>query len=157
MHFENSCVIPVATSKLWDYLIVIPNVAGCLPGVQEIETVKDGEKYTGVVTQKIGPVSLKLKGKLTIEFMDVDRYAGAMKVEAADQRISGLIQGTIGLKLEELAAAETKLTVSTNLMLLGKIGEFGQPIIQKKAALVIQQFAENLAKKILAADETPGA
>ncbi len=156
MQFENSCVIPVATGRLWDYLIVIPNVAGCLPGVQSIETVEDGKKYAGVVAQKIGPVSLKLKGKLTIDFMDVDRYAGAMKVEAADQRISGLIQGTIGLNLEELAAAETKLTVSTDLILLGKIGEFGQPIIRKKADQVIAQFAKNLAEKILAADGTPG-
>ena len=45
-----------------------------------------------------------------------------------------------------LAPAEhgTRLSIETDLTVLGKIGEFGQPIIKKKADSLLEEFAANL-------------
>jgi len=147
MKFENSCVIQMPSEKLWDYVTVIPNVATCLPGVESVNPLEDG-KFTGVLALKVGVVKLRLTGKITIEMMDRERRLAAMIVQAADERISGLIQGKLTLNLEELAAEQTKLTVGTDLNLFGKIGEFGQPIIKKKADQIMAEFARNVANGV---------
>ena len=147
MKFQNSCVIGVPSRKLWDYLTVIPNVAMCMPGVEEVNTLADG-KYVGIVALKVGMIKLRLTGNITIELMDGERYTATMRVEAADERISGMIQGRLTMSLENLAPEETKLVVDTDLNLFGKIGEFGQPMIKKKADQMMAQFSSNVAQKV---------
>jgi len=87
MKLENTCVVQVPRQRLWDFLIVIPNVAECLPGVEEVIAV-DKQNYTGAIQVKVGIVKLRLRGKITVEFMDNDRYVASLMVQAADQKIS---------------------------------------------------------------------
>ena len=147
MKFQNSCVIRVPSQRLWDYLTGIPNVAKCLPGVEEVNALEDG-KFAGIVVLKVGVVKLRLAGNITIELMDGERYVASMRVQAADQRISGLIQAKLTMNLEKLNPEETKLIVDTDLNLLGKIGEFGQGMIQKKAGQMMADFAGNVASNV---------
>lgn len=152
MNLENSCVIPVARQKLWDFMMVVPNVASCLPGAEEVNAL-DEKTYEGIMTLKVGIVKLRLKGEIIVEGMDGERYLAAMKMQAADQRISGLIQGKMSMSLDEISAEETKLTVMTDLNLLGKIGEFGHGIIKKKADQMMAEFAGNVAARVSGADQ----
>lgn len=147
MKFENSCVIPVPCSKLWDYLTDIPKVATCLPGVEEVNALEDG-KYAGILSLKVGIIKLRMSGKIAIDVMDKEHHNAAMSVQASDQRISGMIQGKMTMSLQELGPQETKLTVGTDLNLFGKIGEFGQPIIKKKADQMMDEFAKNVASRV---------
>ena len=50
--------------------------------------------------------------------------------------------------LKELGANETELLVETDVNILGKIGEFGQPIIRKKADAMLKEFVENIKKQL---------
>jgi carbon monoxide dehydrogenase subunit G len=145
--FQNSCVIGAPSEKLWAFLTAIPEVAGCMPGVEEVKAVEEG-KYVGIVTVKVGMVKLRLNGTIAIEFMDAERQTASMRVEAADQRISGMIQGKLTMSLAKLAPAETKLVVDTDLNLFGKIGEFGQPLIKRKADQMMAEFSANVVQKV---------
>jgi carbon monoxide dehydrogenase subunit G len=40
--------------------------------------------------------------------------------------------------------AGTRVRIDTDLAVLGKIGEFGQPIIRSKADKMLEEFAANL-------------
>ena len=144
MKFENVCTIPAPAQKLWEYLTDIPSVARCLPGVEEVNSEPDGT-YTGIIALKIGMVKLRLKGKISVEQMDAERRAASMRVQAADERISGLIQGVLSMNLEQIGEQETRLTAGTDVNLFGKIGEFGQPMIKKKADQMMAEFAANVA------------
>lgn len=150
MKFENSCVIKAPCSQLWDYLTDIPKVAGCLPGVEEVNSTEPN-KYSGSLVVKVGIIKLKMSGKITVDVMDKETHTAAMSVQASDARISGMIHGKLTMKLEELGPQETKLMVGTDIDLMGKIGEFGQPIIRKKADQMMIEFAGNVAKGVGAA------
>jgi carbon monoxide dehydrogenase subunit G len=52
------------------------------------------------------------------------------------------------MQLKELGAKETELLVETDVNIMGKIGEFGQPIIRKKADTMLQEFVENIKKQL---------
>ena len=147
MTFENICSIGAPCPTLWDFLTDIPKVAGCLPGVEEVNAVSEG-KYTGIISMKVGVVKLRLSGKLSVEVMDKERRSAVMVVEAVDQKISGMIQGKLSMRLDEQGPTQTKLTVGTDIVLMGKIGEFGQPVIRKKADQMMEEFANNLATQV---------
>ena len=147
MKFENSCIIAVSRQALWDYVIVVPNVAACMPGVEEVQALDD-HRFTGVLSLKVGIVKLRLRGEILVEFMDPTSYMARMSVLAADPKVSGRVQARLTLQLEEIAPQETKLTVQTDLNLLGKIGEFGLGIIRKKADQTMAEFARQLAARM---------
>ena len=44
----------------------------------------------------------------------------------------------------------TQLKLDTDATVMGRIGEFGQPIIKKKAEQMMNEFAKNLEKAITA-------
>ena len=147
MKFQNECVIRVPSQQLWEFLTSIPKVATCLPGVEEVNAV-DETKYVGIISIKVGIVKLRLAGNISIETMDRDRYLAAMRVEAADKRVSGMIQGRVTMTLQELSPEETKLLVDTDVSLFGKIGEFGQAMIRKKADQMMTEFASTVADRL---------
>ena len=51
-----------------------------------------------------------------------------------------------------LAPAEvgTRVRIDTDLAVLGRIGEFGQPVIRKKADALLEEFARNLRSALAA-------
>ena len=147
MKLENTCVVQVPRQRLWDFLIVIPNVAECLPGVEEVNAI-DEQNYEGSIRVKVGIVKLRLRGKITVEFMDGNSYVGSLAVQAADQKISGLVQGRMQLRLQEITERETRLSVFTDLNLLGKIGEFGHGLIKKKGDQMMAEFETTLVSKV---------
>jgi len=153
LKFLNQCVLGAPSEKLWGFLTDIPSVARCLPGVEEVSAVEDG-KYIGVIAIKVGMIKLRLSGRITIELMDHERRIASMRVEGADQKISGMIQGTMTMYLETLAPQVTRLNVESDVNLFGKIGEFGQPMIKKKADRMITEFASNVAGMVGAGPES---
>jgi len=66
-----------------------------------------------------------------------------MRAEANDRRVGGGIRARMSLTLAPTQGG-TRLHIETDLVVLGKIGEFGQPIIKKKADSLLAEFARNL-------------
>jgi carbon monoxide dehydrogenase subunit G len=44
--------------------------------------------------------------------------------------------------------ATTEMRIHTDAAIFGTIGEFGQPVIRKKADQILKQFAANLAGQL---------
>lgn len=147
MNFQNICLIGAPSQKLWEFLTDIPAVATCLPGVEQV-SAQDAGHYVGIIVLKVGVIKLRLSGKIAIEVMDHSSRTATMRVEASDQRISGMIQGKLTMNLLEISAGETKLLVESDINLFGKIGEFGQPMIKKKADQMMAEFAGNVAQRV---------
>ena len=49
------------------------------------------------------------------------------------------------ISLDENGTQETQLTISSEARLMGKLGEFGQPVIRRKADKIVADFAKNVA------------
>ena len=142
MTFTQECVIPVERERLWDFLMEVPKVAHCVPGVESLEAV-DGSAYKGSLKVQVGPIRLALQGTMTIEEQDRDAWRARMHAEANDRRLGGGIRARMSLALTP-AEGGTRVAIETDLAILGKIGEFGQPVIKKKADALLEEFARNL-------------
>ena len=143
MTFSQSCTIPVPRERLWDFLMDVPRVSRCLPGVEAVQPL-EGNTYQGLFRVKLGPISIGLEGKVTIEEQSREAWRAALRADATDRKLGGGMRARASMRLAPAGDGATALTVETDLTLLGKIGEFGQPIIRKKAEALLQQFAANI-------------
>lgn len=147
MKFNQSATLPVGPEPLWQLLMDIPRVSSCLPGVESVEKMED-DTYQGTLKVRVGPISLSLQGKIILEEQNEQEMRAALRAEAADRRAAGAVRGKSTMQLKKLGPDETELQVETDVNILGKIGEFGQPIIRKKADQMLKQFIENIKKEL---------
>jgi hypothetical protein len=146
--FTQECVIPAPRERLWDFLMDVPTVGRCVPGVETVEAV-DASAYRGGLKVQIGPIRLSLEGTITVEEADRDAWRARMRAEANDRRLGGGIRARLSLTLAPVEVG-TRLRIDTDLAVLGKIGEFGQPVIRKKADTLLEEFARNLRAALAA-------
>jgi len=148
VRFTQECMIPVTRERLWDFLMDVPTVGRCVPGVETIEAV-DGSAYRGGLKVQVGPIRLSLEGTITVEEADRNAWRARMRAEANDRRLGGGIRARLSLTLTPVEIG-TRVQIDTDLAVLGKIGEFGQPIIRRKADALLEEFARNLRSALAA-------
>ena len=147
MKFTQSAQIPVAREPLWDFLMDVPKVAQSLPGVESVTKVDD-TTYQGLLKVRVGPIALNLAGKIIVEEQDKENWRASLRAEANDRRAAGAVKGKTTMMLKEAGPGQSELVVETDVNILGKIGEFGQPIIRKKADSMLKEFVENIKKQL---------
>ena len=147
MKFSQSAQIPVAREPLWEFLMDVPKVAQSLPGVESVSKIDD-TTYEGALKVRVGPIALNLLGKIIVDERDKENWRAALRAEANDRRAAGAVKGKTTMMLKEVDSNQTELVVETDVNILGKIGEFGQPIIRKKADSMLKEFVENIKKQL---------
>ncbi len=147
MKFNQCAVIAAAREPLWDFLMDVPKVAQSLPGVEKVEQL-DPDTYQGTLKIRVGPISINLQGKIIVEQRDRDSWRATLRADASDRMAAGAVKAKTTMELKELSPTETEMSVDTDVSIMGKIGEFGQPIIRKKADAMLKEFVENIKKQL---------
>ena len=147
MIIDQNVTIQAPPEKVWDFMMDVPAVSTCVPGVEEVEQIGP-DKYKGVIAIKIGPIALHMKGQVTLVEQDRENWQARMDVEATDRRIPGAVNAKAWMKLTPRVDGQTDLAIHTDASILGKLGQFGQGVMKKKADQIIGQFAENMSRKL---------
>lgn len=156
MNFEQRSIIPAARDKLWDFLLDLPQMARCVPGAEEVVAAGDGE-YAGRLRVKIGPIQLALQGAMKILERDREHWKAVARAEAKDRRVGGGANITGNMTLLESGPSATELIIQGQVRFLGKLGEFGEPIIRKQADAVAAVFVRNVVAHFASATVTQQA
>jgi carbon monoxide dehydrogenase subunit G len=147
MKFVQQIVVAAPRETLWSFLLDIPRVAACIPGMTHVEQA-GGDAYKGAMAVQVGPIKVNLDGTIAVHERDDQAWEAMMRTEATDRKIGGGLRAETRLALKEHGSDETELVINTDATLLGKLGEFGQPIIRKKADSILQEFAKNLQVQV---------
>jgi uncharacterized protein len=150
VRFENRATVPVGREVLWTYLMDMRNVGACLPGVEGVRE-SGPDTYLGTMRLRVGPISLRFEGSVKVVERDRDRWLAVLQAEGTDRGAGGAVKARIELRLAEADGTSTELDVVTDATVLGKIGEFGQPVMRKKADSIMQEFATNVSQRAPAA------
>jgi uncharacterized protein len=147
MKFEQTIDLPgVSTDRVWAFVMDVPSMAKCIPGCDGVEDLGNN-RYKAVVKIKVGPIGLSLASEISIVEKDEANRTAALLVEAADKRVGGAVKATMSMKLTGDGDG-SKLEVSTDANVMGRIGDFGQPVIRKKADQTLQEVAVNLRQAL---------
>ena len=127
MEMTNEIEVNASASDVWDAFNDVERIAPCLPGAQLTEI--EGEEYRGVVKVKVGPVNAQYKGKATFVERDQDALKVVILAEGRETRGQGNASANITVTLEDLGDDRTKVGVTTELKITGKVAQIGRNLI----------------------------
>jgi len=147
MELTNEFTVQTDVERAWKVLTDIERIAPCMPGaqLQEIE----GDDFHGVVKVKVGPITAEYKG--TARFLEQDAVArrAVIQARARDTRGQGNANATITAQLTSLGD-DTQCTVVTDLMVTGRVAQFGRGVMAEVTSKLMRQFVECLESTVLA-------
>jgi carbon monoxide dehydrogenase subunit G len=147
---DQKVVVQAAPDKVWDFLMDIPAVSRCVPGVESFEKIDD-DTFLGALKVKVGPIGVKLNGKVIVVERDRENFKSRMDVQAAEKRLNSAVSAHATLSLVPVSENVTEVHIHTESSILGKLGEFGQAVMRRKADQIVGEFAKNMATAIGAA------
>ena len=132
--------------EAWSLITDLERIAPCLPGaeLQEIE----GETYRGVVKVKLGAISSQFKGEAHFVEKDDVNYRAKIKGAGRDTGGRGNASADITAQAESLSPTSTRVAVTTELHITGKVAQFGRGIMGDVSSKLMSQFADNLNQMI---------
>ena len=152
MEVNNDFEVAAPVDLVWAVLTDVERIAPCLPGAQLLEI--EGDEFRGVVKIKVGPITAQYKGAASFSERDDVEHRAVLRAEGRDTRGAGNAAADITAELEATDVG-TKVTVTTDLTVTGKVAQFGRGVMADVSKKLMGQFAENLSDLIAASgDET---
>lgn len=154
MELTNTFDVSVPVDTAWAVLTDVERIAPCLPGaqLQEIE----GDEFRGIVKVKVGPITAQYKGKATFLEKDDVAHKAVLEASGRDTRGQGNASAIITALLEP-AGSGTRVTVTTDLTVTGKVAQFGRGVLADVSAKILGQFVDNLEQTVLTDDALAAA
>ena len=149
---KNSFTVTQPISRVWAFLSDPRQVATCMPGAEILEAV-DAKTYKGAVKLKLGPFSAQFKGEIVIEQMDAGTHEIRMVGKGKDAQGTGSATMTITGKLNELPGGKTEMVSQSDLVISGKMAQFGSRMIEDVSKSMFDKFTQSMSER-LGADAT---
>ncbi|MFG2225179.1 SRPBCC family protein [Streptomyces sp. NPDC048644] len=152
MQLSNTVPVAAPPDEIFALLNDVRRVASCMPGA--VLDGQEGDAWQGRVTVRVGPISAAYTG--TVRFLEADAGQRRLRVQArgADTHGSGDAEAEVTLTVAETPDG-ARLDMSTDLIIRGKLAQFGKGAIGTVSNRILQQFAQNLGS-LLDQDRTAG-
>jgi carbon monoxide dehydrogenase subunit G len=138
----NEIPVDASPEAVFALLNDVERIVTCLPGAV-LEGSEPDNTYLGRVKVKVGPITAGYSGK--VRFVDIDHEKRQMKMRArgADTKGSGDAEAEVLLSVDA-APNGAVLRMHTDLLIRGKIAQFGKGAIVAVSNKILKQFATNL-------------
>lgn len=136
MEMTGEQLIALPQQATWDALNDTAVLKDCIPGCDSIEKQSDSE-YLLTMTAKVGPVSAKFKGKMTLAAVQApDSYTLQFEGQGG---VAGFAKGEaeVGLTPE---GDGTRLRYNVKASIGGKLAQVGARLIDGVAKKTAEQF-----------------
>jgi uncharacterized protein len=115
-----------------------------MPGAA-LTGVVDDQTYEGTVAVKLGPLRMSYKGKVTVDEVDEASHSARLTASGKDVKGAGTARASVETRLEPAGDTHTRLKVTSDVQLTGKVASFGRGgAINDVATRLFGQFADCL-------------
>ncbi len=136
MEMTGEQLIPQPQDVTWKALNDTAVLKACITGCETIEQTGDNE-YQLVMLAKVGPVSARFKGKMTLSDIDAPQsYRIAFEGQGG---VAGFAKGAASVHLTTVEGG-TKLAYTCNAMIGGKLAQVGSRLIDGVAKKIAGEF-----------------
>ena len=136
MEMNGQQTVPLSQQRTWEALNDTAILKQCIPGCDTLEQVAENQ-YQLAMTSKIGPVSAKFKGLMTLQ--DVEAPRAYTMVFEGQGGVAGFAKGQAAVSLVEEGDA-TILSYTVKAMIGGKLAQLGARLIDGVARKLAEDF-----------------
>jgi len=151
MEMSGEQLIPAPQQAVWNGLNDPQVLKACVPGCESITPTGDNE-YQVLMVARVGPVSAKFKGKLTLsDIKPPHSYAIAFEGQGGP---AGFAKGGAKVMLSTQGLT-TRLAYDVKASVGGKLAQIGSRLIDAAAKKVADDFFRNFNERMSAAEADP--
>ena len=151
MEMSGEQLIPAPQQAVWNGLNDPQVLKACVPGCESITPTGDNE-YQVLMVARVGPVSAKFKGKLTLsDIKPPQSYALAFDGQGGP---AGFAKGGAKVALSTQGLT-TRLAYDVKASVGGKLAQIGSRLIDAAAKKVADDFFRNFNERMSAAEADP--
>lgn len=147
MKIANEFTVSAPIEQAWDVLSDLEQVVPLMPGAALVG--REGDDYLGTVKVKVGPVTSEFSGKVHFVERSRDQHRAVIDGKGKEARGTGNATATVTTQLHE-AGERTRVTVDTDLKIVGKLAQFGSGMLQQVSEKLLGQFVDSLEAELAA-------
>ena len=144
MEIKGEYRIPAKREVVWRALNDPKILKQTIPGCDELTKISDTEMM-GKVTAKVGPVSAKFSGKVTLS--DINPPESYKIFGEGQGGVAGFAKGGATVHLAE-DGTDTVLTYVADAQVGGKLAQIGSRLIQSTSTMMANQFFSRFAEVV---------
>ena len=137
---------------VWEALNDPEVLKACIAGCEKLEKTSDTE-MTATVAVKIGPISARFGGKVTLS--DIDAPNSYTISGEGQGGVAGFGKGGAAIRLQDTDGGGTLLTYEVKAQVGGKIAQLGARLIDATAKQMADTFFDRFAEKVKVAAPEP--
>ena len=145
MEMSNTRVVPAPRESVWRALNDPETLKASIPGCESFERIAD-DSYRATVATRIGPVSARFAGKLTL--LDIDAPNGYRLRFEGQGGAAGFANGEANVSLADAPERQTALSYSVKAQVGGKLAQVGNRLIDGAAAKLADDFFARFAEAV---------
>jgi uncharacterized protein len=146
MEMKGEQLLPASQQVTWDALNDPQMLKACVPGCESITPAGDNA-YEVLMVARVGPVSAKFKGKLTLsDIRPPESYSIAFEGQGG---AAGFAKGGAQVKLVS-ENNQTRLLYDVKANVGGKLAQIGSRLVDAAAKKVADDFFKNFNQKVSA-------
>ena len=145
MILNNEVSIAAPADDVFRLINDVERVATCLPGATLED--RDGDTCRGRIQVKVGPIKAAYGGTVSFLHVDAEQRVLRMSGRGADTHGNGDAEADVELSVVPDGGG-SRLRVHTDLVIRGKIAQFGKGAIATVSDRLLGQFASNLAAEL---------
>ncbi len=146
MTMSGEYLLAAPREEVWKKLNDPAVLKACIPGCEDLDMVSDTE-FVVVAKNKIGPVSARFKGRVTLS--DLDPPNGYRISGEGEGGVAGFAKGGATVALAEKDGG-TLLTYNVEAQIGGKLAQLGQRLINGSAKKLADEFFVKFADVVKA-------
>jgi uncharacterized protein len=143
-------LIAAPQAEVWKALNDPEILKACVPGCESITLVNENE-YHVLMTAKIGPVSAKFRGRLSLS--DIKPPSSYSLFFEGQGGAAGFAKGAAQVKLAG-EKDQTRLSYDVKANVGGKLAQIGSRLIDAAAKKVADDFFSNFNKRMSSAEDS---
>jgi carbon monoxide dehydrogenase subunit G len=151
MEMTGEQLVPAPQKAVWDGLNDPEMLKACVPGCESIEPAGENA-YQVLMVARVGPVSAKFKGKLTLsDIRPPESYSLAFEGQGG---AAGFAKGGANVRLSP-AEKGTLLSYDVKANVGGKLAQIGSRLVDAAAKKIADDFFRNFNEKMAAVHGDP--
>lgn len=144
--FEERLVLAAEPKRSWDVLVDVPTLVGWVSIVSDAVEHAPLERYTAVLTDRVGPFTLHADLDIDVDQVEVGRHI-RIRARGEDRQVASRIavEGELALTPRD---GGTLLAVRGSYEVSGRVAGMGGGMIRKKADTIVREFLEHAAAEL---------